>query len=212
MVQTQADRDLRDRFAFFDHTDGFFDPVPDIRRNLLFYCGTVPVVSGGDIIRQIDPVRRQDLSVLNPQDGHGNVLAEPAGPAAAGIEEQGAADLLHGKTVGMAVDNDIIIRDPAGDICLFMGHEEADSLQRKIQSIRNLLRPVPVVVAPYHIERCHFPQSVHDFLPADIPAMEDIITAGQLFQDRGAQQVMSIGDDSGSDHSEGLISIYESIH
>jgi hypothetical protein len=42
--------------------------------------------------------------------------------------------------------------------------------------------------------------------------MEDIITAGQLFQDRGAQQVMSIGDDSGSDHSEGLISIYESIH
>ena len=55
-------------------------------------------------------------------------------------------------------------------------------------------------------------QELETFTKKFDAAMEDDITAGQLFQDRRAQQVMSIGDDSGSDHSEGLISIYESIH
>lgn len=138
--------------------------------------------------------------VCQGQDGHGDLLVEPAGTAAAGVEEDGVSVSGAGIAVAVAVDDQVrlvVLRDVALD----MGHADSAPEEVEGEDLGQAGRPVPsVVIAPHDVEGFQLFQAVQDVECGDIACMDDDLAGPDDLDHLRAKEIMRIGNHSDSVH------------
>ena len=143
---------------------------------------------------QIFPVDRQN--------GKGDFLIESSFTAAARIQPEPAVDHLLGVFVGMAEDDRVNIVKHRRDKLLVVNNEEDAILNLDSDVLRQMLRPLLVVVAADDIKRRKRGKLIENLLVVDVAAVDDGVTAGDDLNDFRAKQAVRVGDNCDSLHED----------
>lgn len=77
-------------------------------------------------------------------------------------------------------------------ILFLMGHTDPQTLQRKVEHRRKLLRPLLIRVSPDDMDRRDLPQPLQDLRPAGIARVEDRVRAIQRGQQLRPEQIVGV--------------------
>ena len=140
------------------------------------------------------------LFSVDRQNGKGDFLIESSFAAAARIQPVSAVDELFGVFVGMAEDDHINSKEFRRDELFVVNNEDDAGLNLNGDALRQMLRPLLVVVAADDIKRCKRGKLIENLLVVDVAAMNDGVTAGDDLNDFRAEQAVRVGDNCYSFH------------
>ncbi len=146
-------------------------------------------------------------AISNRNESHGQRQGETPCADSARIEEQTAAAPFEFRAVGVAEDDQPCLAAPfAIDIFAPVGHAKGDASEFTRHHLRQPCNQAgDVGVAAHCLHRRHPAELIEDFGFADISGVQDVVTAGDQFQDPGAQQTVSVGQ-NGDSHNGPILS------
>ena len=140
----------------------------------------------------------RQLFSVDRQNGKGDFLIESSFAAAARIQPEPAVDHLFGVFVGMAEDDHINSMEFRRDELFVVNNEENAILNLDGDALRQMLRPLLVVVAADDIKRSKRGKLIENLLVVDVAAVDDGVTVSDNLNDFRAEQAVRVGQNSNS--------------
>ena len=148
----------------------------------------------------------RQLFSVDRQNGKGDFLIESSFAAAARIQPESAVDELFGVFVGMAEDDHINSMEFRRDELFVVNNEEDAILNLNGDALRQMLRPLLIVVAADDIKRSQRGKLIENLLVVDVAAVDDGVTAGDNPNDFRAEQAVRVGNNRYSLHEDASFS------